>query len=171
MHLWVGLGNPGDKYLKTRHNVGAIILQQLSRECDYKFDKSLNSLIGKNSASDIKLIYLIPQTFMNLSGDAVIKALRSFKILPANMVVFHDEIELPPQKVSYKFGGGHRGHNGLRDIIQKIGTADFHRVRIGVGRPDNEYISVADYVLSNIPQKDIPDINEVEMLLRKENLI
>ena len=171
MRLWVGLGNPGDKYSNTRHNVGAIILQQLTRGNDYKFDKSLNSMIFKNLSNDVKYVYLIPMTFMNLSGDAVNKTLRSLNLKPVDLVVFHDEIELPPEQISYKFGGGHRGHNGLRDIIQKIGTADFHRIRIGVGRPENEHISVADYVLSNIPQKDIPDIEKVEILLRKENLM
>jgi PTH1 family peptidyl-tRNA hydrolase len=171
MQLWVGLGNPGNKYENTRHNVGATILRQLTAQIDYKFDKSMNAFVGKASSGDKKFVYLIPQTFMNLSGDSVIKALRSFKINPENMVVFHDEIEMMPKKVSYKFGGGHRGHNGLRDIIQKVGVADFHRIRIGVGRPVNENISVADYVLSGIPQSDIPEIDEIERLLLHENLL
>ena len=171
MFLWVGLGNPGVKYEKTRHNIGAVVLKQITHSCEYKFDKILNSFVSKGMVQEEKCVYLIPQTFMNLSGDAVSKALRTYQIIPENIVIFHDEIELPPAKIHYKFGGGHRGHNGLRDIIKKIGTPDFHRICIGVGRPEHENISVADYVLSDLPKSDAPLISEVETLLKEKKLL
>ena len=107
---------------------------------------------------------------MNLSGDAVSKTMKFYKVQPENMVVLHDEIELSPGQIQYKFGGGHRGHNGLRDIIQKISSADFHRIRIGIGRPSDEHMSVADFVLAEIPAADIPDINEIYRMLKEKNL-
>jgi len=171
MRLWVGLGNPGSKYEKTRHNVGAIVLRGLSPHVEYRFEKSFNSYMAEASREGQKYIYLIPQTFMNLSGDAVVRALHSFKINPEEMVVFHDEIELAPLKVVHKFDGGHKGHNGLRDIIQKTGTAGFHRIRIGVGRPENERMGVADYVLSNMPASEIPRIEDIEVVLQNAKLL
>jgi PTH1 family peptidyl-tRNA hydrolase len=166
VYLWVGLGNPGAKYEKTRHNIGASILRALFPDVPVKMEKSLNAFSGHIHTGTHKYILLFPQTFMNLSGDAVKKALKLFNIKPENMIVLHDEIELLPLKINYKFGGGHRGHNGLRDIIQKISSSEFHRIRIGVGRPVNPVISVADYVLSEIPLEEIPHVKDVQGLLK-----
>jgi len=159
--LLVGLGNPGRKYEMTRHNLGAIVIQQLY-SLILKEDKKLKSLTAKQENHYI----ILPLTFMNLSGSAVVPALKKYNLTPKEMIVFHDEIELPSGEVKYKFGGGHKGHNGLRHIMQNIGTGDFHRIRLGVGRPDNPKFSVADYVLSKVPSSEIPDVEKVKDLLK-----
>ncbi|MES0488884.1 MAG: aminoacyl-tRNA hydrolase [Leptospirales bacterium] len=170
MWLWVGLGNPGKKYENTRHNIGAIMLRHVAPEyISYSIDKSMNGELAKMKTDEDHLL-LIPLTFMNLSGDAVVKTMKYHKIKPDKMVVFHDELELEPLDVRYKFGGGHKGHNGLRDIIQKIGSPDFHRLRIGIGRPPNRDYSVADYVLSRMPKDDIPDRQSVMDILLDNKL-
>jgi PTH1 family peptidyl-tRNA hydrolase len=168
MYLWVGLGNPGLKYENTRHNIGARILVDLFPGVSLKPDKSLKSIKGEVIIESIKHVIILPQTFMNLSGDAVSQTLTYYNIKPENMIVLHDEIELSPGLVAYKFGGGHRGHNGLRDIILKICSNDFHRIRIGVGRPLMG--SVADYVLSKIPESETADLKIVQNII-DENIL
>ena len=170
MWLWVGLGNPGKKYENTRHNIGAMILHQMAPgSVSFTFDKSFNGEIGKTK-TDEDHVFLVPHTFMNLSGDAVLKTMKYYKVKPENMVVLHDELDLVPHDLRYKFGGGHRGHNGLRDIIAKIGSPDFHRIRIGIGRPPNSDYSVSDYVLSKIPKSDIPEQQKIAELLSNNDL-
>lgn len=149
--LLVGLMNPGDKYRFTRHNAGAMALDTLYPDASYAASKKLKSLFAETKDGDTGVILLKPQTFMNLSGRAVKKAMREWHIEPQNMVVFHDEVELPVRTVRRKTGGGHKGHNGLRSIIAEIGSPDFHRVRLGVGRPDDERSGIADFLLSFQP--------------------
>ncbi len=168
MILWVGLGNPGRQYQNTRHNMGEKALWNILEEkfpvASKKTTTKFNSLIWESPEA----VFLFPQTFMNLSGNAVGPAMRFYKIPTSAMVVFHDEIDLPEGEIKYKLGGGHRGHNGLRDIIAKTGSADFHRIRIGVGRPPDERMSVADYVLSKSSQE--PDMPAIRELLEKNGL-
>lgn len=138
MKLIVGLGNPGNQYAKTRHNVGFRVLDFL----DLDFHKGFSGLYAKSGDS----LYLKPQTFMNCSGDSVLAAMSFHKIKPEDLIVIHDELDLPFGTVKLKKSGGHAGHNGLRDIIRLIG-ADFTRIRIGIGKPEHK-TQVADYVLS-----------------------
>lgn len=143
------LGNPGRQYLRTRHNIGFILGEYFAREHGIPMKgKSFSSLTGTGTIGETPVVLLMPQTFMNNSGNAVVQALQFYKADPADLVVVHDEIELPFGESRVKFGGGHKGHNGIRSIIQLIGTPDFHRLRIGVGRPDHPAIGVADYVLA-----------------------
>ncbi len=165
MILWVGLGNPGEKYASTRHNAGAILLHELFPGVKLKANRQWKSIAGELNSGDKRHALLFPQTFMNLSGDAVHPAVNYYKIGLDRVIVLHDEIDLPPGEVKYKFDGGHRGHNGLRDIIQKTGGAGFHRIRIGVGRPKHEGYSVADYVLSNYPLAERPPMETLRRLL------
>lgn len=175
MNLWVGLGNPGKQYANTRHNIGEILLRLMFPDASFTMDRRFNSFLAQMDSGlagddHQKNILLLPQTFMNLSGEAVVKALHFFKIKPARMVVLHDEVELAPGKVAYKFGGGHRGHNGLRSIMEQISSPDFHRIRIGVGRPEDNRMSLADYVLSKIPQGDIPGPQQIWDLINENYL-
>lgn len=156
--LLVGLGNPGSKYQKNRHNAGFLFLDFFKEEyfLNEKWKEKYHGLTITTYFQlenlNIPLILLKPQTYMNLSGNSVKDCIDKEKISIRNIVVIHDEIELPFGEVKTKVGGGHRGHNGLRDIIQKCGS-DFFRIRIGVGRP-NDSMSVADYVLSNFSKEE-----------------
>lgn len=156
----VGLGNPGKKYEQNRHNIGFMILDQLCNSLSGKFNTNSNYSFTRVSHNDCTLYLLKPMEYMNLSGNAVLDILRKNTIKPDKILVIHDEIDFEFARIKLKFGGGHAGHNGLRDIIDKIGTKDFHRLRIGVGRPDDKDL-VADYVLSNffLEQKQkLPEI-------------
>ena len=149
--LWlvVGLGNPGPGYAGNRHNVGQMALAQLADRgsAGFKSHKSNASVAESRSvAGGPRLVLARPNTFMNVSGGPVAALLRFYKIEPARLVVLHDELDLPFDTLRLKFGGGHGGHNGIRDIIAAIGTGDFTRVRIGVGRPPGRQ-NAADFVL------------------------
>ncbi len=146
IQLIVGLGNPGDKYAKTRHNAGFWLLDSLSS--DFRYDKKFNADFAETFIGGQKVYLLKPLTFMNLSGDAVQKALQFYKISPNNMLVAHDELGFPAGKCKLKQGGGHGGHNGLRDIIAKTGSKDFLRLRIGIDHPGDAR-QVANYVLKS----------------------
>lgn len=151
MRLVVGLGNPGDQYAKTRHNIGFRVLDSLRLD----FHKGFLGLVAKEGDQ----IYLKPQTFMNRSGDSVLAALSFHKIKPEDLLVIHDELDLPFGTVKLKKGGGHAGHNGLRDIIRVIGP-EFSRIRIGIGKPEHK-TQVADYVLSAFTSQEesiLPDL-------------
>jgi len=147
--LVVGLGNPGPGYSGNRHNVGHMALAVLADRASARFKNhktSADVAEGRSFAAGPKLVFAKPSTFMNVSGGPVAELLRFYKIEPARLIVLHDELDIPFDSVRLKFGGGHGGHNGLRDIIARIGTGDFTRVRIGIGRPPGRQ-PAADYVL------------------------
>ena len=149
--LVVGLGNPGKEYASHRHNVGFMAAEDLAssvRAGDFRDKFSGRFTKGSHQGDDI--VILEPLTFMNLSGQSVQPAAAFFKVEPAQVVVVHDELDLPFGDVRLKVGGGHAGHNGLRSIMKSIGTGDFVRLRIGIGRPPPGFRGeVADYVLSS----------------------
>ena len=153
MKLWVGLGNPGAKYAGNRHNIGFMALDRIAVDHGFapwrgKFQGSLTE--GKFGSE--KVLLLKPETFMNLSGQSVGEATRFYKLVPDDVTVFHDELDLAPGKVRVKTSGGHAGHNGLRSIHAHIG-ADYHRVRLGIGHPGHKD-RVAPYVLSDFAKAD-----------------
>ncbi|MDP3209646.1 MAG: aminoacyl-tRNA hydrolase [Rhodoglobus sp.] len=147
--LVVGLGNPGPGYAGNRHNVGQMALAQLADRASSSFkNHKTNSAVaeGRSFSSEPKLVLAKPNTFMNVSGGPVAALLRFYKLEPARLIVLHDDLDIDFDAVRLKFGGGHGGHNGLRDIVAAIGTGDFTRVRIGIGRPPGRQ-PAADYVL------------------------
>ena len=153
MKLWVGLGNPGAKYAGNRHNIGFMALDRIAADHGFapwrgKFQGSLSE--GKFGSE--KVLLLKPETFMNLSGQSVGEAMRFFKLVPGDITVFHDELDLAPGKVKLKTGGGHAGHNGLRSLHAHIGDS-YHRVRLGIGHPGHKD-RVAPYVLSDFAKAD-----------------
>lgn len=164
--LLAGLMNPGDKYRNTRHNAGAMALDIVFRDADFRRASALESLLAQVTNEHGELILQKPETFMNLSGRAVHLAMRKFSIAASHLVVLHDEVELPPGEVRHKFGGGHKGHNGLRSIIGQIGTADFHRIRIGVGRPADDRGGIADFLLSHQPVQERAKLAPLENALK-----
>lgn len=153
MKLIVGLGNPGAKYARNRHNIGFMALERIA--ADHGFapwkGKHHGSVSEGRFGSD-RVILLKPETFMNNSGQSVQAAMRFHKLEPEDVIVFHDELDLAPGKVKCKTGGGHAGHNGLRSIHAHIG-ADYDRVRLGIGHPGHKD-AVAGYVLRDFPKAD-----------------
>jgi PTH1 family peptidyl-tRNA hydrolase len=152
--LLVGLGNPGHEYEATRHNAGFWWIEAVARELKVSLamDRSYHGLVARASAQGQTLWLLQPQTFMNLSGKSVAALARFFKIQPEEILVAHDELDLPPGQVKLKFGGGHAGQNGLRDIHAQLGTGDYWRLRIGIGHPGVK-TEVSNWVLG----KPMPD--------------
>jgi len=153
MRLFVGLGNPGPKYARNRHNIGFMAVDRIASDHGFapwraKFQGSL----AEGRLGPEKVVLLKPETFMNLSGQSVGEAMRFFKLEPADVVVFHDEIDLAPGKLKVKTGGGHAGHNGLRSLHSHIGES-YTRVRMGVGHPGRKE-AVAGYVLHDFPKAD-----------------
>ena len=139
--LIVGLGNPGDKYAETRHNAGEWLIERLAR----RFNVSLNAenkffgYVGKTLINGKEVRFLVPTTFMNLSGKAVGALANFYRIKPEEILVLHDELDLPPGTVKLKQGGGHGGHNGLKDIVAQLGNSNnFYRLRIGIGHPGSK---------------------------------
>lgn len=149
IRLIVGLGNPGPQYETTRHNAGAWFTQKIAENyhCTLKQDKKFLALHQKVLLDTHECHLFIPLTFMNHSGRAVAALCHYYHITPQQILVAHDELDFSPGTVKIKKDGGHAGHNGLRDIIKALGTADFYRLRIGIGHPGNKD-SVHDYVLS-----------------------
>lgn len=154
MRLFVGLGNPGAKYAQNRHNIGFMAVERIAS--DHGFAPWRARFQGQAAEGTIggeKVLLLKPGTFMNLSGQSVGEALRFYKLAPADVTVFHDELDLAPGKVRHKTGGGHAGHNGLRSIHQHLGTDAYARVRLGIGHPGHKD-RVAGYVLSDFAKAD-----------------
>ena len=149
IRLLVGLGNPGPEYDATRHNAGFWWLDTVAAKLGARlvFDRSYQARVARVNRAGLDPLWLLePQTYMNLSGKSVAGLARFFKIAPEDIVVAHDELDLLPGHVKLKQGGSHAGHNGLKDIIAQLGSADFWRLRLGIGHPGVK-AEVIDYVL------------------------
>ena len=156
IQLIVGLGNPGAQYDGTRHNAGADFVRELARiaGATLKSEAKYSGEYGEALFAGHRLRLLIPTTFMNLSGKSVAALAGFYKIEPEQMLIAHDELDLPPGTARFKFDGGHGGHNGLRDIVPALGNRkDFHRLRIGIGHPGSAR-QVSNYVLSKASPED-----------------
>jgi PTH1 family peptidyl-tRNA hydrolase len=154
--LIAGLGNPGSEYRGTRHNAGADFVEALARQCGVSLQSESRffGLTGRITLSGHDVRLLIPTTFMNRSGQAVAAMAGFFKISPEQILVAHDELDIPPGSARFKQGGGHGGHNGLRDIVPALGNnQDFHRLRIGIGHP-GQSSKVTGHVLGAPSQVD-----------------
>ena len=146
--LVAGLGNPGREYERTRHNVGWLVADELARRHGGSFRGKFSGQLAETRLDDLRLALLKPETYMNESGRSIGAATKFFKVDPRDLLVVHDDVDLEPGRIQARLGGGLAGHNGLRSIAQAIGTNDFLRLRIGVGRPARgDRRSVADYVL------------------------
>jgi PTH1 family peptidyl-tRNA hydrolase len=160
MYLIVGLGNPGEEYEHTRHNAGFDTLDLVADACGARYWKSeCGALSAKGVLCDTDVVLAKPQSFMNTSGGPVKQLCSAYGIAPDHLIVIHDDLDIDPGTIRVKLGGGHAGHNGLRSICDKLGTRDYFRVRVGIGRPPGR-MNVADFVLSQ-PKKDAKDDFEV----------
>ena len=158
----VGLGNPGADYEHTRHNAGALFVEALAREAGQTLrpEKKYHGLYSRIQWQGLDLHLLNPTTFMNRSGLSIKALADFFKIAPEQILVAHDELDLPPGTAKLKKGGGHGGHNGLRDTIAHLGTKDFQRLRIGIGHPGDSR-QVTGYVLGRLGKQETEQLNAV----------
>jgi PTH1 family peptidyl-tRNA hydrolase len=160
MQLFVGLGNPGAKYAQNRHNIGFMALDRIASDHGFgPWKTRFQGSCAEGRLGSEKVLLLKPETFMNLSGQSVGEAMRFFRLEPADVTVFHDELDLAPGKVRAKSGGGHAGHNGLRSIHAHIGET-YHRVRMGIGHPGRKE-AVAGYVLHDFAKADEDWLDDV----------
>jgi PTH1 family peptidyl-tRNA hydrolase len=156
--LVVGLGNPGREYARNRHNVGYLVVDELARRHDGAWRSKFDGRLAEVRIDGHKVALLKPETFMNDSGRAVAAARRFFKVEPDAVLVVHDESDLEPGRLQARLGGGLAGHNGLRSVAKSLGTPDFLRIRVGVGRPGRgDKRPLADWVLSDFEPHEDPD--------------
>lgn len=159
MKLLVGLGNPGPQYETTRHNAGFLMLDLIAEKSGANWEGGTSKFggeVGKGSVLGESCILLKPMTFMNRSGRSVGEVLRFFKIAPRDMVVLYDDLDVPAGKVKAREGGGHGGHNGVRSIMEDAGIADFHRIKLGIGRPTHQGDSaVTGWVLGQMTDAEL----------------
>jgi len=160
MKLFVGLGNPGPKYEGNRHNIGYMALDAIARAHDFPpWRKKFQALVSEGTIGGARVMLMKPETYMNESGRAAGEALRFLKIDPADVAVFHDELDLAPSKVKVKLGGGNAGHNGLRSISAHIGN-EYVRVRLGIGHPGSKD-AVTYYVLNDFAKSERAWVSEL----------
>jgi PTH1 family peptidyl-tRNA hydrolase len=184
MKLIVGLGNPGFLYARNRHNVGFMCVSHLARQQKIRFDrKQGHARTGIGNIAGYRTVLARPQTYMNASGESVSALMKKLNVKPADLIVIHDDLDLPAGKIRLRFSGGSGGHKGIDSIIARIGTPDFYRIRVGIGRP---YIANTDpekeeaviaYVLSDFTAEErkiiegtLPRIGEAIVCLLAEGL-
>lgn len=165
IRLIVGLGNPGPEYETTRHNAGFWLADHYADDlrASFNFEKSFFGMVAKARRGAENVLLLKPATYMNRSGQAVGAMARFYKLEPSQVLVLHDELDLLPGQVKMKQGGGHAGHNGLRDIQSALGSPDFWRIRIGIGHPRTLGLAqqVADFVLHSPRREELTGIESV----------
>jgi PTH1 family peptidyl-tRNA hydrolase len=160
LKLLVGLGNPGPDHARARHNVGFLVADEVARQLRAGFTlRKFAAEVAEATLGGERLWIVKPQTYMNHSGESVGPAMRYWKLEPADLVVVHDDMELEPFRVQVKVGGGHGGHNGLKSLNLHLGTAEYPRVRVGVGRPPPQ-VDPADYVLGRLARAEDRDLAE-----------
>jgi PTH1 family peptidyl-tRNA hydrolase len=169
MQIWVGLGNPGDKYKLHRHNVGFMAADVIAATRGFgPWQKKFRSLVSEGKIAGERILLVKPQTYMNDSGDAVQQALKFYKLDEEALVVFHDELDLAPMKVKVKVGGGTAGHNGLRSVDAALGP-DFKRVRIGIGHPGPGLKHlVTPHVLGNYAKSEFEAVSDMLAAIASE---
>ena len=182
MKLIVGLGNPGTGYANNRHNIGFMCLNRFARAHGIKFDKKQGlARIGIGEVSGEKVVLARPQTFMNLSGQSVIRLVNKFNIDFNDLLVIHDDLDLPLGKIRIRYGGSPGGHKGISSIINHLGSRDFSRIKIGIGRPatmeDSTETDIISYVLSDFPDEEkkivtgvMDEVSEAVLCLMNEGL-
>jgi len=152
--LVCGLGNPGERYARTRHNVGFRAVEAFGQQCSASWTERWQARNARVTVEGEDVLLLMPMTFMNLSGHAVSQAARYFRIPVTEMLVIHDDADLPLGRTQFKVGGGDNGHRGVRSVMEQLGTRDVARIRIGVGRPGRAGEDMVDHVLSPFSQQE-----------------
>lgn len=154
MYLIVGLGNPEEDYSNTRHNMGFNTINKLADEYEIKVNKNkFNGLYGTGIIEGKKVVLLKPQTFMNLSGNSIIEFVNFYKVSNENILVIYDDIDLKPGVVKIRKKGGAGTHNGMKSVVERLGTTDFPRIRVGIGMPEHNG-DLINYVIGHIPESE-----------------
>ena len=165
MKLLVGLGNPGQKYEKTLHNIGFLLLDLVAKEAGIRWQasKPFQALVGEGEFAGQRVMLAKPQTYMNRSGSSVAALYRYYRVAAADLFVVHDDIDVAWGKIKLRaaVASGHGGHNGIRDILAHLGENAFHRIKVGVGRPDNVYMEVVDWVLSELNSQQVSQVEDI----------
>lgn len=167
IRMVAGLGNPGDEYARTRHNAGFCAIDELARQANVTYWKNQSGAeVATISVNDPdadggkrEVLLVKPQSYMNTSGGPISKLCAANKVAPEELLVIHDELDIPAGDVRVKIGGGHAGHNGLRSIIDKLGSRDFNRIRVGIGEPPGR-MPVADFVLKQLRAKETEEFDD-----------
>ena len=160
MYLIIGLGNPEEEYSKTRHNMGFNTINLISKQCKIEINKNkFQGLYETTIIEGQKVILIKPQTYMNLSGNCVQEFVNFYKIEKENIIVIYDDMDIEPGQIKVRKQGGPGGHNGMKSIIQMLGTQEFLRIRVGIGRPKRDGDEI-NYVIGAIPQEEIPKLND-----------
>ena len=159
-YIIVGLGNPGLQYEKTRHNAGFLLCDYMAQKEGFKIDRiKYSGLCADVTIASKRCLVLKPTTYMNNSGKAVVEAMNFYKIKPENLIVIYDDISLEPSKLRIRRKGSHGGHNGIRDIVELLGSEDFPRIKIGVGAKPNPNYDLADWVLSKFTDTELKQLD------------
>lgn len=160
MYLIVGLGNPGNEYENTRHNMGFKVLNKLSEKYNIPITKKkFNGNYGTGIIENEKVILLEPQTYMNLSGEAIKPMLDFYKVAPSNLLIIYDDIDVEPGKIKIRMKGGPGTHNGMKSVVKEVGTEEFPRVRVGIGQPIIK-LAMVDYVIGYVPEEELKILND-----------
>ncbi|MBF0440501.1 MAG: aminoacyl-tRNA hydrolase [Oligoflexales bacterium] len=176
MKLIVGLGNPGAKYERTRHNAGFLMLDEVARQFEINWSgEKFKGVVGRGEINGESCVLLKPMTYMNLSGQSVALALYFFKLAPEDLVVVHDDIDVPSCKVKARLGGGDGGHKGIKSIVNEIAYSNFYRIKLGVGRPEaDSKIETEAWVLGRLNEEELKALSSSmleDVLIRFENVI
>ena len=159
MKLIVGLGNPGKEYERTRHNAGFMVIDKVAEKCSLSFNKTkVNALVAEGKVHGESVMLMKPQTYMNLSGNAVSEAVRFYKLDLSDLLIIHDDLDLPVGKIRIRESGSAGGQNGMKNIINLLGTQDIRRIRVGIDK--NKLIPVPDYVLGKIPEEQKDEFDQ-----------
>ena len=170
MYLIIGLGNPEEKYSNTRHNMGFDVINELSKECDIKVSKSkFDAFYGMGEINGKKVILVKPQTYMNLSGESIIKFKKFYKISNKNIIIIYDDIDLKIGDIRLKAKGSAGSHNGMKSVIENLNTKEFIRIRVGIGSPENKE-DMINYVIGQIPKRE-REILDKSILNAKNSVI
>ncbi len=170
MYLIVGLGNPEEKYSNTRHNMGFDVVNELSKECDIKVSKSkFDAFYGMGEINGKKVILVKPQTYMNLSGESIIKFKKFYKLSNKNIIVVYDDMDLNIGDIRLKAKGGPGTHNGMKSVIDNLNTEEFIRIRVGIGTPKYKD-DIINYVLEQIPKRE-REILDQSIIKAKDSII
>ena len=160
MYLIVGLGNPGKEYENTRHNMGFKVLNKLSEKYNIPITKSkFNGKYGTGTIENEKVILLEPQTYINLSGESIKPMLDFYKVAPSNLLVIYDDIDVEPGKIKIRMKGGPGSHNGMKSVVNEVGTEEFPRVRVGIGQPIIK-LAMIDYVIGYVPEEELKILDQ-----------
>ena len=154
MYLMIGLGNPGSRYARTRHNIGFMVLEKIAAQWKISLtQKSFDALWNRGKINNVSVLLAMPQTYMNLSGKSVGRLMAYYKVDIDHVIVIHDDLDLPFGTIRLKKGGGDAGHKGLKSVITALGSADFLRIRMGIGKPADK-AGVENYVLQKFNQEE-----------------